>query len=111
LKMNVQSIKIVGRRINHRSRIGRKGCMYKVNRGFDVRTIIIIQVIEWDIGNKMMISRSTRRKSIIEGVETLRRDGAKTMKVKDIKPRRGTGWRSRETRKGKPFIRSTGKGF
>jgi len=85
--------------------------MYKVNGWFNDGIIIIIQVIERDVGNKMMISRSIRRRSIIKSVETMRCDGAKTIKIKDIKLRRRTGWRSRETRKGKPFIRSTGKGF
>ena len=105
MKMNVQSIKIAGRRINHRSRSRRKRCMYKVNGQFNDRTIIIIQVLEWDIRNKMVINRITGRRSIFKSVETMRGDGVKTVKIKNIKPR------SRVTRSKRPCIRNTGRRF
>ena len=79
--------------------------MYKVNGWFNDGIIIVIQVIERDIGNKMMINRSTGRGSIIESVKTMRGDGAKTIKIKNIKPR------SRETRSKRPCIRNTGRRF
>jgi len=79
--------------------------MYKVNGWFNDGIIIFIQVIERDVGNKMMINRSTRRGNIVESVETMSGDGAKTIKIKNIKPR------SRETRRKRPCIRNTGRRF